>query len=59
MMKRTIRVELRFAVCIITVSAKGVIIKAPPVLKCWIDTQYSKFYTYYEKRMDLIKTEVL
>ena len=57
--KRFIRVELKFATCGIMVSAKGIIIEAPPIMKCWVGSRYEKFYTYYERKGTLIKTEVL
>ena len=59
MKKRFIRVNLTFMVGTLTVNVKGKIIEAPPILRCWIGSRYDKFYSYYERKGKLVKTEVL
>lgn len=57
--KRLIRVVLTFCTCGITVSEKGVIIEAPPILKCWVGVKYETFYVFYERSGKMISAEVL
>ncbi len=56
---KSIYVFMDFATGMVIVDSKDIIVGTPPIWKCWVGANYSRFYGFYERKGKVIKTEVM